>query len=65
MTEIVVKFTDYVIPYPACGTGTVAYARVAAWLMRYPNAKVIEKMGKTMMIVIEPGCACPKEFRDA
>ncbi len=47
MTEIFIKFDDYIITYPPCETGTVAYARVTAWLTRYPHAKVIEKFGRS------------------
>ena len=63
MTEIFVKFTDYTITYPACETGTVAYARCAAWLMRYPHARVTEKLGKVATILIEPRCPVPDDLR--
>jgi hypothetical protein len=42
MTEIFVQFKNYLIAYPVAKTGTVAYARVTAWITRYPNAKVEE-----------------------
>ena len=43
MTEVVVKFRDgYTVVHSGIETGTVAYARVAAWLMRFPAAATRE-----------------------
>lgn len=64
MTEIVVIFDDYTIPFPAAQTGTVAYARCAAWLSRYPSAVVTEKMGKVCTIVIRVPGKVPADLRD-
>jgi hypothetical protein len=63
MTEVIVKFTDYLIPFSEIQTGTVSYARVASWLTRYPLARITEKLGKMTTIVIDTGVPCPPELR--
>ena len=70
MTEIFVQFAPkpgdkvgYLITYPGIETGTVAYARVTAWLTRYPHAKVTEKLGRVCSIKIEPGVPVPDDLR--
>lgn len=43
MTEVLVKFRDgFVVTYPPCETGIVAYARAAAWIGRFPAARTRE-----------------------
>lgn len=43
MTEILVRFRDgFVVTYPPCETGIVAYARAAAWIGRFPAARTRE-----------------------
>ena len=63
MTEIFVQFHNYLITYPVCQTGTVAYARVAAWLTRYPNARVEEKLGRVASIRIVIDAPVPDDLR--
>lgn len=70
MTEIFVQFAPkpgdrigYLITYPEIETGTVAYARVTAWLVRYPHARVTEKLGKTTAIKIEIPVPVPDDLR--
>ncbi len=63
-TEIAIKFRDYVIPYPACQTGTVAIARLAGWLMRFPYAHVDERyQGPLCTILVEIDENVPAELR--
>lgn len=63
-TEIAIKFRDYIILFPACQTGTVAIARVAGWLMRYPYALVDERyQGQICTILIEVDENVPPELR--
>jgi hypothetical protein len=63
VTEVFVQFRDYLITYAGIQTGTVAYARVAGWLMRYPHARVEERMGKVCAIKISIDENVPPELR--
>ncbi len=63
VAEIFVRFRDWQIYYQPCKTGMVATARVAAWLSRYPLAKVRETSKQLLIILIDIDEICPDEFK--
>lgn len=63
VAEIYVRFRDWQIYYQPCKTGMVATARIAAWLSRYPLARVRETNGHVLLILIEIDEVCPDELK--
>ena len=65
VAQVTIKFADYIVPFQPNLSATTASARVAAWLSRYPMARMIERYleGGHLAILIEIDEPCPDDFK--